>query len=106
MDWRTEHTEVRRSRRLVISFIATVGNYEYGFYWYFYQDGTIQYEVKLTGMVSTAAVMPDEVPKYGTLIAPQLNAPIHQTHLQCAHGYVCGRPQQLGLRGGYCAGRG
>ena len=78
MDWRTEQTEVRRSRRLVISFIATVGNYEYGFYWYFYQDGTIQYEVKLTGMVSTAAVMPNEVPKYGTLIAPQLNAPIHQ----------------------------
>ncbi|EDX86269.1 Copper amine oxidase, enzyme domain protein [Synechococcus sp. PCC 7335] len=78
MDWRTEQTEVRRSRRLVISFIATVGNYEYGFYWYFYQDGTIQYEVKLTGVVSTAAMMPGEVPKYGTLIAPQLNAPIHQ----------------------------
>ena len=78
MDWRTEQTEVRRSRRLVISFIATVGNYEYGFYWYFYQDGTIQYEVKLTGVVSTAAVMPGEVPKYGTLVAPQLNAPIHQ----------------------------
>ncbi|MGC1219062.1 MAG: primary-amine oxidase [Phormidesmis sp.] len=78
MDWRTEQTEVRRSRRLVISFIATVGNYEYGFYWYFYQDGTIQYEVKLTGVVSTAAVMPGKVPKYGTLVAPQLNAPIHQ----------------------------
>ena len=78
MDWRTEQTEVRRSRRLVISFIATVGNYEYGFYWYFYQDGTIQYEVKLTGVVSTAAVMPGEVPKYGTLVAPQLCAPIHQ----------------------------
>ncbi|MGD1895698.1 MAG: primary-amine oxidase [Phormidesmis sp.] len=78
MDWRTEQTEVRRSRRLVISFIATVGNYEYGFYWYFYQDGTIQYEVKLTGVVSTAALMPGEVPKYGTLVAPQLNAPIHQ----------------------------
>ncbi|MEO1396532.1 MAG: primary-amine oxidase [Cyanobacteria bacterium J06634_5] len=78
MDWRTEQTEVRRSRRLVISFIATVGNYEYGFYWYFYQDGTIQYEVKLTGVLSTAAVMPGEVPKYGTLVAPQLNAPIHQ----------------------------
>ncbi|MEL6490929.1 MAG: primary-amine oxidase [Cyanobacteria bacterium J06621_3] len=78
VDWRTEQTEVRRSRRLVISFIATVGNYEYGFYWYFYQDGTIQYEIKLTGVLSTAAVMPGEVPKYGTLVAPQLNAPIHQ----------------------------
>ena len=41
IDWRTDYTEVRRSRRLVVSFIATVGNYEYGFYWYFYQDGTI-----------------------------------------------------------------
>ena len=78
VDWRTEQTEVRRSRRLVVSFIATVGNYEYGFYWYFYQDGTIQYEVKLTGVLSTAAVMPGETPKYGTLVAPQLNAPIHQ----------------------------
>jgi len=78
VDLRTEHTEVRRSRRLVVSFIATVGNYEYGFFWYFYQDGTIQYEVKLTGIVKTAAAMPGEIPKYGSLIAPQLNAPIHQ----------------------------
>jgi primary-amine oxidase len=28
-------TETRRSRRLVVSSIHTVGNYEYGFYWYF-----------------------------------------------------------------------
>ena len=41
-DWRTNQAEVRRSRRLAVSFIATVGNYEYGFYWYFYQDGSIQ----------------------------------------------------------------
>ena len=34
--------------------ISTVGNYEYGFYWYFYQDGTIQFEVKLTGIINTA----------------------------------------------------
>ena len=78
MDWRTEHTEVRRSRRLVVSFVATVGNYEYGFFWYFYQDGTIQYEVKLTGIVNTTACAPEETSKYGSLIAPQLNAPIHQ----------------------------
>lgn len=78
VDWRTDHTEVRRSRRLVVSFVATVGNYEYGFFWYFYQDGTIQYEVKLTGIVNTAASAPGEMPKYGSLIAPQLNALIHQ----------------------------
>lgn len=78
VDWRTEQTEVRRSRRLVVSFIATVGNYEYGFFWYFYQDGSIQYEVKLTGIINTAAANLGEIPKYGTLVAPQLNAPIHQ----------------------------
>ena len=78
VDWRTGETEVRRSRRLVISIIATVGNYEYGFFWYFYQDGTIEFQVKLTGILNNAAVPPGEVPKYGTLIAPQLNAHIHQ----------------------------
>ena len=40
-EFRNEVREVRRSRRLVISFFATVGNYDYGFYWYLYQDGTI-----------------------------------------------------------------
>ncbi|MGB8701162.1 MAG: primary-amine oxidase, partial [Thermosynechococcaceae cyanobacterium] len=78
VDWRTEQTEVRRSRRLVVSFIATVGNYEYGYYWYFYQDGSIQYEIKLTGIMNTGAAMPGEKPQYGTLIAPQLYAPNHQ----------------------------
>jgi primary-amine oxidase len=78
VDWRTEQTEVRRSRRLVLSFIATVGNYEYGFFWYFYQDGNIQYEIKLTGIMNTCAAMPGEQPKHGTLIAPQLYAPAHQ----------------------------
>ena len=65
VDWRTGQTEVRRSRRLVVSFIATVGNYEYGFFWYFYQDGTIEYQVKLTGIINNTAVAPGEVSKYG-----------------------------------------
>ena len=55
-----------------------MGNYEYGFFWYFYQDGTIQMEVKLTGIINTAAVAEGETPKYGTLVAPQLNAHVHQ----------------------------
>lgn len=77
-DWRTGQAEVRRSRRLVISFIATVGNYEYGFFWHFYQDGNIEFQVKLTGIVNNMAVEPGEVPKYGSLIAPQLGGHIHQ----------------------------
>ena len=78
VDWRTGETEVRRSRRLVISFIATVGNYEYGFFWHLYQDGTIEYQVKLTGVVNNTAVAEGEEPKYGTLIAPGLAAHNHQ----------------------------
>ncbi len=77
-DWRTGQVEVRRSRRLVVSFIATVGNYEYGIYWYFYQDGGIEYEVKYTGIIHTSTVASGETPKYGNLVAPQLNGAIHQ----------------------------
>jgi primary-amine oxidase len=70
--------QVRRSRRLVISSISTVENYEYGFYWYFYQDGNIQFEIKLTGILSLGAVHEGETPKHGTMIAPLLYAPNHQ----------------------------
>ena len=63
-------SETRRSRRLVVSFIATVGNYEYGFYWYFYLDGNIQLEVKLTGIVSPMAIAPGETPEYADVVAP------------------------------------
>ncbi len=80
-DWRLDAVEVRRSRRLVVSFISTIDNYEYGFFWYFYQDGTIQYEVKLTGILLCGALA--DTPKYGTLVAPELNALNHQ-HFFCA----------------------
>ncbi len=35
-DMFTGMAETRRSRRLVISFFTTIGNYDYGFYWYLY----------------------------------------------------------------------
>lgn len=71
-------TEVRRSRRLVVSFIATVGNYEYGFYWYFYLDGNVQLEVKLTGVISPMAVEAGTTPEFAGLVAPGLAGPNHQ----------------------------
>jgi primary-amine oxidase len=73
-----EAPEVRRSRRLVVSSISTVENYEYGFFWYFYQDGNIQFEIKLTGILSLGAVRDGEKPPHGTIIAPLLYAPNHQ----------------------------
>src|SRR5947208_9512300 len=83
VDGHSGTAEVRRSRRLVVSSIATVGNYEYGFYWYFYLDGSIQLEVKLTGIVSPMAIAPGEQPEFANVIAPGLAAPHHQ-HLFCA----------------------
>ena len=77
-DWRLGTTEVRRSRRLVVSSISTVGNYEYGFYWYFYLDGTIQLEVKLTGVISNGAEPPGAKPQWGEMVAPGVYGPIHQ----------------------------
>jgi len=71
-------SEVRRSRRMVASSIATVGNYEYGFFWYFYLDGTIQAEVKLTGIIQTQAVRPGERVAYASPVTPELAGPHHQ----------------------------
>lgn len=42
------------------------------------QDGKIEAEVKLTGILSLGALQPGEVRKYGTTIAPGLYAPVHQ----------------------------
>jgi primary-amine oxidase len=83
VDLLTGGHEVRRSRRLVISHIATVGNYEYGFFWYLYLDGNIQLEVKLTGILSTQAVPVGQGSPFANPIAPGLVAPVHQ-HLFCA----------------------
>lgn len=68
---------VRRQRRLVVSFFTTVGNYDYGFYWYLYLDGTIEFEAKATGIVFTSAHPGGDHP-YASEIAPGLGAPYHQ----------------------------
>lgn len=67
----------RRNRRLVISFFTTIGNYDYGFYWYLYLDGTIEFEAKATGVVFTSAQPAKDYP-YSSEIAPGLGAPFHQ----------------------------
>ena len=70
----TGSTETRRQRRMVFSFFTPIGNYDYGFYWYLYLDGTIQLEVKATGVLFTAAGGTE----YATQVAPGLTAPFHQ----------------------------
>jgi primary-amine oxidase len=70
-------TEVRRSRRMVVSFHATVANYEYLTYWRFYQDGTIECEVRATGIMVTTSYS-DTPPPHGTVVDTQTYAPFHQ----------------------------
>jgi primary-amine oxidase len=70
----TNAREVRRQRRLVLSYFTPIGNYDYGFYWYLYLDGTIQFEGKLTGMLFATGPADD----YATEVAPGLGAPFHQ----------------------------
>jgi primary-amine oxidase len=98
-----KHTDIfngsaqsRRQRRLVVSYFTTVGNYDYGFYWYFYLDGTIECEIKATGVLFTSAYpaggksggspgsrgssppsQQSDHP-YSTEVAPGLAAPFHQ----------------------------
>ena len=74
--------EVRRSRRLVVSMIHTIGNYEYGFYWYFYLDGTIELEVKLTGIIGVSAAPDGKGTDTSPIVGPEVSSPIHQ-HLFC-----------------------
>ena len=82
-DFRTDRAEVRRARRLVVSSFSTVGNYEYGSYWRFYLDGTIEFDMKATGIINTTACEPGKPSKYGTEVAPGIVGQIHQ-HIFCA----------------------
>jgi len=71
-------TEVRRSRRLVVSSFHGFGNYDYGLFWYLYQDGTLQFEVKLTGILQTKALDSEDTLEHAALIDEGLAAPHHQ----------------------------
>ncbi|SCX54497.1 primary-amine oxidase [Klenkia marina] len=77
-DWVTGAVDVRRSRRLVVSAISTVGNYHYGFYWNFYQDASIEVEIKLLGIVQPRAVADGEVTPHASPVGPNLVATYHQ----------------------------
>ncbi len=81
-NWMTSQVTVKRSRRLVISSVATIGNYVYGFFWYFYQDGNIGVEVKATGIPFASALPVGKASAYGALMAPGIEAHVHQ-HVFC-----------------------
>ncbi|KAK5141094.1 peroxisomal copper amine oxidase [Rachicladosporium monterosium] len=87
-DFRDESCTVTRARKLVVSHVFTAANYEpvfsvYCVYWIFHQDGTIQLEIKLTGILNTYSLNPGEsAAPWGTEVYPGVNAHNHQ-HLFC-----------------------
>ena len=76
------HNESRRARQLVLSWFANVGNYEYGFDWVFHQDGTLEMEALLTGIMAARGVGDDHAEhdeaSHGHKVAPNVEAVHHQ----------------------------
>ncbi|HKQ07620.1 MAG TPA: primary-amine oxidase [Blastocatellia bacterium] len=78
------HNESRRARDLVLAWFANVGNYEYGFNWIFHQDGSLEMEVQLTGIMAARGI--DETENHpahngeghGHKVAPGVEAVHHQ----------------------------
>jgi primary-amine oxidase len=75
----------RRARQLVVSAQTTIDNYDYQFNWILSQDGAIEGEVVLSGVMNvdgasrtrdSAHVEGHE--SFGHLVAPRINAPNHQ----------------------------
>jgi primary-amine oxidase len=77
-DMRRDVGWVRRARRLVISNFQTVANYDYGFYWSLYQDGRIELEVKLTGILSASGIEPGADVRHGRVVSERVQTPLHQ----------------------------
>lgn len=73
--------EVRRTRRLALSFHVTVANYEYLVYWRLYQDGNIECEVRATGIMVTTPLAAGQPNPNGTLVDERTYAPFHQHFL-------------------------
>jgi primary-amine oxidase len=72
-------TESRRSRELVLSSILTIANYDYGFNWVFRQDGSLEMEILLTGIMMVKGVKhAGGHEDHGHAVGPHLLAVHHQ----------------------------
>ncbi|MEO6597804.1 MAG: primary-amine oxidase [Planctomycetota bacterium] len=92
-DFDSGRTESRRGRELVISYVATVGNYDYALNWVFRQDGVLRVDIDLTGILlpkgsadTTCRACDDvavpESERYGHLVDENVLAVNHQ-HIFC-----------------------
>jgi primary-amine oxidase len=70
--------QARRARDLVLGFVSTVGNYDYGFDWIFHQNGSLEMRVALTGVMAAKAVAEGSHDPYSHVVGKNLAAPHHQ----------------------------
>jgi primary-amine oxidase len=72
--------ESRRGRELVVFFIATIGNYDYAINWIFRQDGELDVDAALTGIMLPKGVAAAKAGTQGAghLVSPNVVAPHHQ----------------------------
>jgi primary-amine oxidase len=85
-DFDSEHDETRRARWLYLTYVATIGNYDYALSWILGQDGSITVKGQLTGIVLPKGVAEKRIEglggtgteRYGRLVGPRVVAPNHQ----------------------------
>ena len=80
-DYVSERNEVRRARSLVMTFTSSIGNYDYGLSWIFHQDGTLELQSNLTGIMlakGAADTVHSHEDRFGHLVADNLLATHHQ----------------------------
>lgn len=75
---RTDVAAVTRARTLVVQSIITVGNYEYAFSWHFWQNGTIEFETRATGILATSLIDEGKTSHWGNVVSPGVLAANHQ----------------------------
>lgn len=75
------NSQGRRARQLVATFMTTVGNYDYGISYIFHQDGAIEIESQLTGVLLAKGSELEENPclsECTQMVEKNIIAPPHQ----------------------------
>jgi primary-amine oxidase len=85
MLWRHAN-ESRRARDLVIGFVSAIDNYDYVFNWIFREDGTIDVEVQLSGIINRGSTrltadtvsFSNDMTRHREIVAANVTGPVHQ----------------------------
>ncbi|MHC5745720.1 MAG: primary-amine oxidase [Nostoc sp.] len=80
-EYNTQRNDVRRSRELIMKMTVAIDNYDYSINWIFHQDGTLEVQNELTGIVlaqGTAAQKQSDDDSHGRLIAKNIFGVNHQ----------------------------